>query len=240
MKLLFIRHGDPDYERDSLTEKGLREAKLVTKRLLKESPAAVYVSPMGRAQETAKEYLEKAKIKPTVYPWLMEFIHDVTFPDGHRQIPWDLLPSFIIENPELYDVNEWYKNPLMKTGNIKEEYDKVANGIDSLLKKHGYERNGMFYKVNNANTDTLMFFCHFGVECVILSHILNLSPVILWQGFSCAPTSVTTVYTEEREKGTAQFRVAAFGDISHLYEADEPPAFAARFCEIYDNFEERH
>jgi len=240
MKLLFIRHGDPDYERDSLTEKGLREAKLITKRLLKESPAAVYVSPMGRAQETAKEYLEKTKIKPTVYPWLMEFIHDVTFPDGHKQIPWDLLPSFLNETPELYDLNEWYNNPLMKTGNIKEEYDKVANGIDSLLKKHGYERNGMFYKVNKANTDTLMFFCHFGVECVILSHILNLSPVILWQGFSCAPTSVTTVYTEEREKGTAQFRVAAFGDISHLYEADEPPAFAARFCEIYDNFEERH
>ena len=26
MKLLFIRHGDPDYEKDYLTEKGFREA----------------------------------------------------------------------------------------------------------------------------------------------------------------------------------------------------------------------
>ena len=26
MKLLFIRHGDPDYEIDSLTEKGWKEA----------------------------------------------------------------------------------------------------------------------------------------------------------------------------------------------------------------------
>ena len=29
MKLLFIRHGDPDYEKDSLTEKGWHEAELL-------------------------------------------------------------------------------------------------------------------------------------------------------------------------------------------------------------------
>ncbi len=27
MKLIFIRHGDPDYEHDTLTEKGIREAR---------------------------------------------------------------------------------------------------------------------------------------------------------------------------------------------------------------------
>lgn len=30
------------------------------------------------------------------------------------------------------------------------------------------------------------------------------------------------------------------GDVSHLYVADEPPAFAARFCECYTNEDERH
>ena len=29
MKLLFVRHGEPDYEHDSLTEKGDREASLL-------------------------------------------------------------------------------------------------------------------------------------------------------------------------------------------------------------------
>ena len=29
MRLLFIRHGDPDYEHDTLTEKGRREAALL-------------------------------------------------------------------------------------------------------------------------------------------------------------------------------------------------------------------
>ena len=32
MKLIFIRHGEPDYEADSLTEKGWREAELLAKR----------------------------------------------------------------------------------------------------------------------------------------------------------------------------------------------------------------
>ena len=34
MRLLMIRHGDPDYEHDCLTEKGKREAKLLSQRLV--------------------------------------------------------------------------------------------------------------------------------------------------------------------------------------------------------------
>ena len=33
MRILIIRHGDPDYEIDGLTEKGKREAALLAKRL---------------------------------------------------------------------------------------------------------------------------------------------------------------------------------------------------------------
>lgn len=36
MRLLFIRHGDPDYEHDTLTEKGEREAELLADRLQSE------------------------------------------------------------------------------------------------------------------------------------------------------------------------------------------------------------
>ena len=35
MKILLIRHGDPDYTIDSLTEKGWREARLLSNRLEK-------------------------------------------------------------------------------------------------------------------------------------------------------------------------------------------------------------
>ena len=67
-----------------------------------------------------------------------------------------------------------------------------------------------------------------------------MSPVALLQHFAAAPTSVTTLYTEEREKGIASFRCASYGDISHLYVAKEPPAFSGRFCETFDCADERH
>jgi len=51
---------------------------------------------------------------------------------------------------------------------------------------------------------------------------------------------VSTIVTEERRKGIASFRMSSFGDISHLYAHQEPPSFAARFCETYDNKEQRH
>ena len=41
--------------------------------------------------------------------------------------------------------------------------------------------------------------------------------------------------TEERRKGIATFRVLSYGDTSHLYIHGEPPAFAARFCECYED-----
>ncbi len=49
MKLLIIRHGDPDYTIDSLTEKGHREAEMLAERIAPMDIAAYYVSPLGRA-----------------------------------------------------------------------------------------------------------------------------------------------------------------------------------------------
>ena len=92
--------------------------------------------------------------------------------------------------------------------------------------------------MEKPNEDTLVFFCHFGLECVLLAHLIGASPMVLWHGFCAAPSSVTTVNTEERREGIASFRISAFGDISHLYVHDEPPAFAARFCEMYSNTDE--
>ena len=56
-------------------------------------------------------------------------------------------------------------------------------------------------------------------------------------------TSIRLIFpelTEERRKGIASFRMLSFGDLSHLYVHGEVPAFAARFCEVYENENERH
>ena len=53
MRLIIVRHGDPDYERDSLTEKGWREAAFLADRISRLDVKDFYVSPLGRARDTA-------------------------------------------------------------------------------------------------------------------------------------------------------------------------------------------
>ena len=140
----------------------------------------------------------------------------------------------LTKTEELYDMNRWIDAPVMKTGDVKSAYENVINGIDKILEEHGYLRTGKYYKVEKANTDTLVFFCHLGVQFVILSHILSISPSVLWQNFYVAPTSVTILETEEREKGIAAFRCKTVGDTSHLYAANEPLSSSGFFEEVFE------
>ena len=53
MDLIIIRHGDPDYEHDTLTEHGWKEAEILSHRISQLNVRDFYVSPLGRAQDTA-------------------------------------------------------------------------------------------------------------------------------------------------------------------------------------------
>ncbi len=241
MRIIIIRHGDPDYERDSLTERGWKEAKLLSERLAKESIQACYLSPLGRAQDTASVTLEKMNMKGTTCEWLREFAPRIHRPDvaDKTKNAWDWLPEDWTKEASFYDRNDWKNQEIMKEGAVGAEYEWVTKSLDELIQKHGYRREKNYYRVEKANHDTIVFFCHFGVEMVLLSHLIGAAVMPLWHGFCAAPSSVTEVYTEERREGIASFRIARFGDISHLYVDGVEPSFQARFCETFDS-DERH
>ena len=236
MRILIIRHGDPDYSIDSLTEKGHREASLLADMLEREQIDYAYVSPLGRARHTADYTLKRKGMEGEICDWLREFPCRINRPDrsDRKTCVWDFLPQDWTAVSEYYDKAEWFRTPIMTAGEVEKEYRYVTDSLDGLLCRHGYRREGRIYRVERANEETVAFFCHFGLECVLLSHLIGVSPMVLWHGFVAAPTSVTTVYTEERRQGIASFRIASFGDVSHLYAAGEKPAFAARFCETYN------
>ena len=244
MKLIIIRHGDPDYQNDSLTEKGKREAELLADRVSKMKIDRIYVSPLGRAKATAEACLKKLpkEITPVTLDWLREFkpvIHRPDRPDEWH-ICWDWMPEDWTKEEILYDYDKWPEHPVFAASNVGEEVNYVWSEFEKLLKELGYTKEGRYFKAEKPNNDTIVFFCHFGLESVLLSYLLHIPTMLLWQGFIAAPTSVTTVCTEERREGKAYFRVNSFGDISHLYIADEPPAFSGRFCECFTNTDERH
>lgn len=242
MRILIIRHGDPDYSIDSLTETGWKEAKLLADRLAQTDMTEIYVSPLGRAQDTLKPTLEKTGRTAVTLEWLREFNPRIIRPDAPQKgsVSWDWLPQDWTKEEEFFDYRCWGNHPVYEEAGVKKEYDRVIEQFDSLLAAHGYVRDGKLYRVEAANSDTLVFVCHFGLECVLLSHLLNVSPVVLWHGMCAAPSSLTSIYTEERREGVAYFRMGCFGDTSHLYAGGREPSFAARFCEVYGNTDERH
>ncbi len=239
MRILIVRHGDPDYEHNCLTEKGKREAELLSERLFNENIKKAYLSPYGRADQTAHAFLDKTNIPYETHEFLKEFPIRVKKPNKNEETcMWDFLPSFVEKNPAFFKKEEWYKIPIIAEANAKELYDKTVEDFDEIIASHGYKRNGIYYDAVNSNTDTIAFFCHFGIESVLLSHLFNCAPHILLQNTLALTSSVTTLVTEEREKGKAFFRMIGFGDISHLYGREEP-SFQGRFCETFDS-PERH
>ncbi|MBQ1491474.1 MAG: histidine phosphatase family protein [Blautia sp.] len=238
MKLYIIRHGEPDYEIDSLTEEGWREAEALADRLEKENIDTFYTSPLGRAKDTAKPLLARLGREAEILPFLREFNdHRIWRPDspGMRMIPWDWVPEDWTAREGFFLEKEWYKDPEMQEADVYGYYKEAIDAFDELLARHGYVREGRIYRVERGSHEKVALFCHLGLECVLLSHLLNCSPMVLWHGLCPLPSSVTTIYTEERRKGSASFRCERIGDLSHLYAAGLTPSFAARFCECYED-----
>ena len=131
MRLLIIRHADPDYSIDSLTPKGWREAELLSDRIAKLDVKAFYCSPLGRAQDTASLTLKKMGREAVTLDWLKEFYYcrvKLPYTNGERVITWDLLPSFFTKIDALYDKDEFMNVDFMKEGNYPELYKNDPGG----------------------------------------------------------------------------------------------------------------
>lgn len=238
MRIIFVRHGDPDYANDTLTEKGWREAALLAERVSKWEVTDFYVSPLGRAQDTASLSLKKVGRTAETLDWLREFEAPVIDPTrGGRTIPWDLLPGVWTGIPEMYDREGFADTEVMKTGPVKEEYARICKGLDDLLARYGYVREGGVYRTDGqkkADQDaTIVLFCHMGVTLFLMGHLLGVSPVVMTSGFFFATTSVTVLGTEEREPGIAYFRCQTAGDCLHLRQNGEPVSRMGYFTEPF-------
>lgn len=253
MHLIFIRHGDPDYENDSVTEKGRRELELLSRRVSHLNATELFVSPMGRAQETAAACMRAMPpVKVETVPWLREFSYEITdAKTKKKRLAWDWLPRDYFSEKKYRSVDTFYRTSSMKSGNIQAHYEEVCRGFDGILASYDYTRISADMPVYNCfphltqqeaqadthlladqkNLDekTLVFVCHLGVMFAILSHLTGISPVQLWQGFFVAPSSVTIAGAEERVPGEAVFRIQRMGDVSHLAAGGEPASASGFF-----------
>ena len=163
MRLLIIRHADPDYVHDSLTPTGHEEATYLAAYLRDVTIDHAYVSPMGRAQLTAAYTLADQGMGATTLEWLHEFGPNIRKPSS-MLVPgcaWDWLPEDWTQR-EIFYTEKWYEEPTMQKYGVGEEYLRVCACFDELLARHGYRRAGKIYQVEQANHDTIALFCHYG------------------------------------------------------------------------------
>lgn len=230
MRLILIRHGDPDYAHDCLTEKGKREAELLGKRAKNWSVDDVYTSPLGRAVETAQPCLRAWNKQAGVLEWAKEFFYPIDDGRGGKRIAWDFYPSEWTDETRNFLENEWIETEKMQP--VRERYREVCASLDAFLNDYGYERQGRRYRAVSPSEKTVVIFCHFGVSMIFLSHILNISAQALLHGVFLPPTSVTILNTEERQNDEAYFRAERIGDCTHLILGGEPISASGYFTKI--------
>ena len=220
MRILILRHGEPDYDLDCLTEKGHEQAALLAERLAGEDIAAFYVSPMGRARETCDATLRRFPgQEAAVCDWLHEF--DLMWEDPvthRREAVWDIRPDRWTEIPLLFERDGWYTHPAMQAAGMGPRIKAVDAGIDAVLEGYGLVRESGHYRVERPCSDTIALFCHYGAMCAVTAHLLNMSPMILWQGSNADHTAITELCTDDRYAAVANFRICAFNDTHHLQE----------------------
>lgn len=244
MRLIFIRHAEPDYEHNSLTEKGFREAEILSHRISEwnqDNIDHIYTSPLERARLTAKPSLEKMGRTSADLEWMQEFTYPITDPTtGRWGVPWDFMPQFWTEQPLLSDRDNFWKHPVFQSNrDYAAAVRNTRNGIDRLLAGYGYHRSdkGNYYltedeKIAGDDDRTVLIFAHLGANCEAIGYLIGISPLVLQQTFYLAPTSITVLNAEKRQPGIAMFRVQVMGDVSHLVREGEPVSEMGSFATI--------
>lgn len=208
MILHIIRHGDPDYENDTITAFGHEEAKALSVWLDRTEIHRIYTSPLGRAKDTASYTCARKGITPTVLPWAEESM------DYMRHFPADARCEFRFSTAEGITDYIDFCDDRMPT------IDRLITSADAFFKELGYERQGTHYKITAPNDDVVAIFCHGGFGTALTAHLLGMPPAFGFPSMFKTTTSVTTfIFRDYYNTGLTRPRMLHFGDVSHLYAA---------------------
>ena len=177
MRIIFVRHGEPDYAHDCLTEMGRLQAVDAAERLRNEGIEEIFSSPQGRAAETAAATADLLKRPVQTLDYMRELhwgsIDGTPLPsDGH---PWDLADLMAEEGWDLTNPG-WREHPYFRNNQVTANADLVAEKTDEWLRTLGYEREGAFYRCVRPDNrqKTVALFSHGGSSAAAIGHILNL------------------------------------------------------------------
>ena len=210
MEILLIRHGDPDYAHDSLTPRGVDEARQLAETLQHLPLDALYVSPLGRAVETCAFTAQAKGLEPVTLDWLRE--------RGIKRGPvylWEAPGEMFLGVETLPTQNNWGQpDGAMPEG--AEQFARVRDGLDALLAEYGYRRDGHGYQATRCARDQrIALFCHKGVILTLLADVLHWALPMVFVSLHIHPTGVTRLAMVEGD-GLAHLKASAINELAHL------------------------
>lgn len=220
MLLYIIRHGDPIYVTDTLTERGRLQAEAVGKRLASAGIDRVFSSPMGRAKETAEPTCRLLGLDCTIENWTHEVGDErlITYPDGELKSISALQNTVFRENG---NIDLTYDRAMESTGlnesRMNEALEYIEKNGNDFLERLGYRAENGVYKILRPNEEKVALFCHAVFTRTWLSVLLHIPLNIMTAGFQPTHTGVTVLEFKNNENGITAPKCFCFSDISHLY-----------------------
>lgn len=221
MRIIFVRHGHPNYVNDCLTELGHKHAAAAAERLKDEGIVEIYSSTCGRAYETA-EYTAKQYGLPIVK---CDFMREISWGsvdneplvfDGH---PWSAVDDMVAKGKSILNPN-WAKAEPFVRNKMVDYVGNIAVALDEWLKKLGYKREGLYYRVaEDASTNkTIAAFGHGGAGSAIFSHLFNLPYPFVCTTLNQDYTGITIIEFPDTPGALVKPRFEIMNDARHIKE----------------------
>lgn len=220
MLLYIIRHGEPNYEKDCLTERGWLQAEAVGRRLADSGIDRVFASPMGRARQTAEPTCRLLGLDCTVEEWAHEIEDDrlTYYPDGVRKSISVVQNSLFRENGDIdLTYEQTYSARALADTGMRNAVKKIEDGGRDFLERLGYREENGVYRILRPNEEKVALFCHTCMARAWLSVLLHIPVHMMWSAFSYTHTGVTVIEFRNYENGITAPRCLCYSDMSHLY-----------------------
>ena len=222
MVLFYIRHGEPIYNPDSLTEQGKIQAEAICKRLAAFGVDEIYSSTSNRAVQTAMPLCEMLNKEPE----LLDFCHEN---HAWRQLTIERNgeKNWLFKDAEMRELMlnssvlglgfRWFEHPRL-TG-YREGMERIRNESDKFLASLGYEhiRETGKYKVTKENNKRVALFAHHGFGLAFLSAVLDIPYPVFSMHFDICHTGLTVINFQE-ENGFSVPKILTLSSDAHLYK----------------------
>ena len=219
MLLYIVRHGEPNYEKDCLTENGLLQAEAVGKRIAASGIDRIFCSPMGRAKETAEPACRLLGMEPFIEEWAHEIGSECHIPLGDGKKPLSLLPNVCFRQNGCSDLpyERAHESAGFNQCRMKTAVDYIEENGKDFLERFGYKEENGVYRILYPNEEKIALFCHANFARAWLSVLLHIPIHMVFASFDITHTGVTVLKFENYESGFTAPQCICLSDVSHLY-----------------------